>query len=66
MGYMDKIRETASERPKKFAVAVFLLLFWLLVPPLAQYFFNISPIPLSFGITVIYYIGLKTYQYRRK
>lgn len=64
MEIIEKIRETARERPKRFFTAVFLLLFWLLVPSTMQYFYDISAIHVSFAIIVVYYVGLQIYKRR--
>lgn len=63
MTRLEKLKKTANERPKRFAAATFLLLFWMLTPLVAQKFYNISAIHVSFAITVIYYIGMKGYKY---
>lgn len=63
MSRLEKLVNTAQERPKRFAAATFLLLFWMLTPLVAQKFYNISAIHVSFSITVVYYIGMKLYKY---
>lgn len=63
MSRLEKLVETARERPKRFTAAVFLLLFWMLTPLVAQKFYNISAIHVSFAITVVYYVGMKIYKY---
>ncbi|MFB6114658.1 MAG: hypothetical protein ABEK04_00050, partial [Candidatus Nanohalobium sp.] len=64
MSFLEKVRETAEDRPKRFAAALFLLLFWMVTPLVAQAYYGISAINVSFAITVIYYVGMKVYQYR--
>lgn len=62
MNFLEKLRDTADERPRRFAVSVFLVFFWISGPLLAQAFFNMSAVHVSFAITVIYYVAWKVYE----
>lgn len=62
MSRLDKFRKTVRDRPKRFALSVFLILFWIVVPLVSQAYFDYSAVNVSFGITIIYYIGFQIYK----
>ncbi|MFB6180479.1 MAG: hypothetical protein ABEJ93_01250 [Candidatus Nanohalobium sp.] len=62
MSLKQKTVETVKERPQKAFLAALLLLVWLLVPPMAQYFYDYSAIKSSFAITVTYFVFWKGYE----
>ncbi len=53
---------------KTFAVfgVVSIILFWMMTPLIAQKYFDISAIAVSFSITVIYFISWKIYENRQR
>lgn len=63
MSFLERLKETASERPRRFALAVTLILFWIAAPLIAQMFFNRSAIVVSFSVTVLYYVAWKAYEH---
>ena len=58
MSLLDNIKE----KPFKFALILSVLLFWMLVPLVAQKYFNYSAINVSFSITVFYFVCWKIYE----
>lgn len=62
MSFLEKLKNTAEERPKRSIIAVSLILAWLLVPLVSQMYFDQSAIKISFTITVLYYAGWKLYE----
>lgn len=62
MSLLENIKDTAEERPGRFAISVFLIVFWIAAPLIAQAFFNISAITVSFTVTVIYFVAWKIYE----
>lgn len=62
MSFLDKIIETANERPRRSAFAIFLILFWLATPLASQIYLEKSAIKISFTVTVLYYVGWKLYE----
>jgi len=65
MNLKQKITQTLEERPKRTLASIFLILFWIAAPLTAQIYFNYSAINTSFLITIIYYLGMKAYKYRK-
>ena len=59
---LEKIRQ----KPVKIASITLVLLFWMLMPLIAQKYFNYSAINVSFAITVFYFIGWKLFEHREK
>ena len=62
MSFLEKVKNTVRERPKRSLFAVSMILAWLLVPLVSQMYFNYSAIKISFTITVLYYAGWKLYE----
>jgi hypothetical protein len=59
---LDIIRE----KPRQVSAVVAVILFWMLTPLIAQKYYNISAIEVSFGITVFYFVVWKLYNNREK
>jgi hypothetical protein len=49
---------------KRYAAIATVVLFWLLTPVYLQMEHGYSAIKVSFGITVLYYIGFKLWKHR--
>lgn len=54
--------ELEKEKLKVLVFAGTILLLWLLVPLIGQYFYDYSAIKLSFGITALYYVGFQLWK----
>lgn len=59
---IEKLRETARERPKRFALSIFLILFWIAAPLASQIYFDFSAVTVSFSVTVAYFLIWKAYK----
>ncbi|MEF8880504.1 MAG: hypothetical protein V5A72_01585 [Candidatus Nanohaloarchaea archaeon] len=59
----NDIISNIMETPLKAVAILGVLLFWILTPLIAQKYFGYSAINVSFGITVIYFMVWKIYQY---
>jgi hypothetical protein len=59
---LDIIRE----KPRQVSAVLAVILFWMLTPLVAQKYYGISAIEVSFGITVFYFILWKLYNNREK
>jgi hypothetical protein len=62
MTRFDKFKKTVKERPKRFALSVFLIVFWIAVPLVSQAYFNYSAVNVSFAITIVYYLTFQVYK----
>lgn len=62
MSFPDRVVETAKERPRRSAFAVFLVVFWIAAPLFSQMYLNRSAIKISFTVTVLYYVGWELYE----
>jgi hypothetical protein len=63
---MKQITSKISEKPLVSLAIALIILFWMLVPLIAQKYYDYSAINVSFGITVFYFIGWKLYENREK
>ena len=62
MTRLEKFVQTVKDRPKRMALSVFLIVFWIAVPLISQAYFSYSAIQVSFGITVLYYVTFQFYK----
>ena len=58
--------ETVREKPRQVFAVLAVILFWMLTPLVAQKYYSISAIEVSFGITVFYFVVWKLYNNREK
>lgn len=58
--------DIVREKPRQVSVVLAVILFWMLTPLVAQKYFSISAIEVSFGITVFYFFVWKMYNNREK
>lgn len=62
MKRLEKFKKTVNDRPKRFALSVFLIVFWIAVPLVSQAYFDYSAVNVSFAITITYYVGFQIYK----
>ena len=58
--------EIIREKPRQVSAVLAVILFWMLTPLVAQKYYSISAIKVSFGITVFYFVVWKLYNNRDK
>jgi hypothetical protein len=59
---LDRVLDTARERPKRAALSVLLILFWIAAPLASQLYLDLSAITVSFSITLVYFLAWKAYK----
>ena len=60
----DDVWKKVRETPVTVAAIIFVLLFWMITPLVAQKYFNYSAINTSFAITTVYFALWKLYSWR--
>jgi hypothetical protein len=63
---MTNLKDKIVDKPFAVFGVVSVILIWMMTPLIAQKYFEISAIAVSFSITVIYFISWKIYENREK